>query len=464
MTHRALTSLKHAIPQPYWLDAEGPPPGFTRHAGELHCDLAIVGGGFTGLWTALLARQRHPDKRIVLLEANACGGAASGRNGGFCAPSISHGVSNALKRWPQEAEALIRLGRQNLDALQRDIERLGLNVEFERQGKLNVATTPWQVDGLKAMQEKYRRFGIDCQYLEGDALKARLDSPNYVAGLFESNYALLNPVKMVRELRRACLEQDIEVYEHSPVRQLVEHVDSIRLETDYGVVVTERLALATNIFTSLLPRLTSKVIPIYDYALTTEPLSDEQLSSIGWQGRYGIADSGNQFHYWRKTADNRILWGGYDAVYPFASKLDEGLTQRPETFIRLAEQFLDTFPQLGDISFSHAWGGIIDSSARTTMFTGSASQGRIAYALGFTGQGVSASRFAAATMLDLLAGEKTERTALKMLSRAPVMFPPEPIRYSAVTLAQRGLEQEDRTGRRNLLLRTMDAFGVGFDS
>ena len=132
--------------------------------------------------------------------------------------------------------------------------------------------------------------------------------------------------------------------------------------------------------------------------------------------------------------------------------------------MRLAEQFLATFPKLGDIQFSHAWGGIIDSSARTTLFTGSAARGRIAYALGFTGQGVSASRFAAATMLDLMAGEQTERTALRMLSRAPVAFPPEPIRYTAVNLAQRGLEREDQTGRRNLLLRTLDAFGVGFDS
>ncbi len=286
----------------------------------------------------------------------------------------------------------------------------------------------------------------------------------YAEGLFEPNFALLNPAKMVRELRRACREQDIELYEHSPVTKLVQRTDDLLLETSYGVVQADKVALATNIFTSLLPDLKSKVIPIYDYALTTQPLSDEQLKLIGWQGRYGIADSGNQFHYWRKTKDNRILWGGYDAIYPFASKLDEGLTHRPETFVRLAEQFLQTFPQLEDIQFSHAWGGIIDSSARTTLFTGSDADGRIAYALGFTGQGVSASRFAAATMLDLLAGQKTERTALKMLNRAPVRFPPEPIRYIAVSLAQRGLEREDQTGQRNLLLRTMDAFGVGFDS
>ncbi|MFZ3183224.1 MAG: FAD-dependent oxidoreductase [Pseudomonas sp.] len=464
MTDRALHSLEHAIPQPYWLDSVAAAPSFVRQVGAISCDLAIVGGGFTGLWTALLARQRYPQARIVLVEGQACGGAASGRNGGFCAPSISHGVSNALKRWPKEAETLIRLGRQNLDELEDDVRRLGLEIEFERQGKLNVATSAWQVEGLRSQQEQYVRLGIDCQYLEGAALKPYLDSPQYGAGLFEPNYALLNPLKMVRELRRACIEQAIELFEHSPVRSLVQHSEHLLLTTDYGQIQADQLVLATNVFTDLLPQRKSAVIPIYDYALTTQPLSDEQLQAIGWNGRYGIADAGNQFHYLRKTQDNRILWGGYDAVYPFASKLDEGLTQRPETFVRLAEQFQQCFPQLPDLNFSHAWGGIIDSSARTTMFTGSTAGGRIAYALGFTGQGVSASRFAAATMLDLLAGESTERTGLKMLSRAPVPFPPEPLRYLGVSLAQRGLAAQDRTGKRNLLLKTLDAFGVGFDS
>lgn len=464
MTDRALHSLKHAIAQPYWLDSAGPAPSFVRQVGAIDCDLAIVGGGFTGLWTALLARQRYPQARIVLVEGQACGGAASGRNGGFCAPSISHGVSNALKRWPGEAETLIRLGRQNLAELAEDVQRLGLDVEFERQGKLNLASSSWQVEGLRGLQEKYQRFGIDCRFLEGEALRPYLDSPQYCAGLFEPNYALLNPVKMARELRRVCIEQRVELFEHSPVSSLQQGPKELLLETAYGSIRAAQVVLATNVFTSLLPSLKSSVIPIYDYALTTQPLSDEQLQAIGWRGRYGIADSGNQFHYLRKTRDNRILWGGYDAIYPFASKLDEGLTQRPATFVRLAEQFQQCFPQLQGLRFSHAWGGIIDASARTTMFTGSTAGGRIAYALGFTGQGVSASRFAAATLLDLLAGEPTERTSLQMLKRAPVRFPPEPLRYLGVSLAQHGLAREDRTGRRNLLLKTLDAFGVGFDS
>lgn len=463
-TLSAAQSLRHALPHPYWLDSVAVPPAAPRQSGEQHCDLAIVGAGFTGLWTALLARRRHPRASIVVLEARRCGGEASSRNGGFCAPSISHGVSNALKRWPDEAQRLIRLGRENLDAFEDDLRHFGLQVEFERSGKLNLASTPWQVDGLRAMQANYARFGIDCEFLEGAALRQRLDSPLYRAGLYEPNYALLNPGRMVDELRRVCLEQGIQLFEHSPVTSLRERSEHILLETGLGQVEAAQVALASNVAPPLLGALRSSVIPIYDYALTTRPLSDAQLQAIGWNERYGIADSGNQFHYLRKTADNRILWGGYDAVYHYGSRRDEALTQRPQSFLRLAEQFHAAFPALGQVVFSHAWGGVIDTSARTTLFCGQAAHGRVAYALGFTGQGVSASRFAAETMLDLLAGDSTERTELAMTSTAPFPFPPEPLRYLGVRLAQRSLAREDLSGRRDLLLKGFDALGIGFDS
>ncbi|WP_237142487.1 NAD(P)/FAD-dependent oxidoreductase [Pseudomonas azotoformans] len=411
-----------------------------------------------------MARKRWPDAVIVVLEAGQCGGEASGRNGGFCAPSISHGVSNALKRWPKEAEQLVQLGRKNLVEFEEDLQRYGMEVAFELSGKLNVASQPWQVEGLRSMQRNYERFGIACGYLDGEALKSYLNSTAYVAGVFEPNYALLNPLKMVWELRRVCLAQGVQLFEHSPVSAMRQDGTHQVLEAGLGTVKAAKVALGTNIAPPLLGELKSKVIPIYDYALATEPLDDAQLRAIGWVGRYGIADFGNQFHYLRKTEDNRILWGGYDAIYHFGSRRDEALTQRPESFATLAQQFQATFPALADVTFSHAWGGIIDTSARTTMFCGTSAAGRVAYAQGFTGQGVSASRFAALTMLDLLEGKSTERTQLAMTSTAPFPFPPEPLRYVGVSLAQRSLAREDLTGHRDWLLKGFDALGIGFDS
>ncbi|WP_420409780.1 NAD(P)/FAD-dependent oxidoreductase [Hoeflea sp.] len=458
------TPFAHASELPFWSSTSEAAPECASLDRDLSCDLVIVGGGFTGLWSALKARERFADARIVLVDAKACGQDASSRNGGFCAPSISHGVGNALARWPGEAETLIRLGRKNLDELASDLEVYGIDAGFQRSGKLTVAATPWQAEGLRAMSSNYERFGIEHQLLSGDVLREKLDSPVYGEGLFEPNYALVNPVRLVAGLRRACLEAGIEIFEHTPVRGIRHDRSGLVFETPSGTIFSDRAILATNAAPPLLRRLRASIIPIFDYSLVTEPLSEAQLAGIGWTGNYGLGDSGNQFHYARKTADNRILWAGYDAIYHYGSNRDPKLLQRDESFALLAEQFAECFPSLSDVRFDFKWGGIIDTSARTTFFSGLAYGGRLAYALGFTGQGVSATRFAALTMLDLLEGQRTERTELKMIRRMPVPFPPEPFRSLAIGMAQKGLAREDATGRRSPFLRLLDAFGVGFDS
>lgn len=457
-------TIRTAARRPYWQDTVTRDDAPVPLAGDLDCDVAIVGGGFTGLWSALKARAEWPDARIVVLDAATCGDAASGRSGGFCAPSISHGIARALARWPRESDTLIRLGRENLDALEADLDRHGIRAEFERPGKLSLAATPWQADGLRALQAASARVGVETELLEGDALRDRLDSPRYGVGLFEPNYALVNPMRLTDGLRRAALTAGAVIHENTPVAALARDGDGVALSTGAGRVRAMRAILATNAAKPLLRRLATAIIPVYDYSLVTEPLSDAQLAAIGWTGRHGVADSGNRFHYSRKTADNRILWGGFDAIYHRGSARDAHLLDREESFATLAANFRAAFPPLADVRFSHRWGGIIDTSVRTTFFVGAAMRGRVAYAMGFTGQGVSAARFGALTMCDLLAGRETERTRLRMLRRFPVPFPPEPLRALAVSQAQRGLAAEDETGRRPALLRLMDRFGIGFDS
>jgi glycine/D-amino acid oxidase-like deaminating enzyme len=231
------------------------------------------------------------------------------------------------------------------------------------------------------------------------------------------------------------------------------------------VLRARRAVLATNAFPSLVKRLRPYIVPVYDYVLVTEPLTAAQLASVGWRNRQGVADSGNQFHYYRLTADNRILWGGYDAIYHFGRIMRSSYDQRPETFTRLAEHFFTTFPQLEGIGFSHRWGGAIDTCSRFCAFYGTAHRGRVAYVLGYTGLGVGATRFGARVMLDLLSGERTELTELEMVRSKPVPFPPEPFAYLGVQATRWSLEQADRrSGRRNLLLRGLDAIGMGYDS
>jgi glycine/D-amino acid oxidase-like deaminating enzyme len=202
---------------------------------------------------------------------------------------------------------------------------------------------------------------------------------------------------------------------------------------------------------------------VYDYVLVTEPLTPAQWAELGWDGREGISDAFNQFHYFRPTDDGRILWGGYDAI-PSTDGVHAGHDQRPESFAVLAEHLYRTFPAIRGIEFSHRWGGAIDTCTRFSPFWGLANKARVGYVAGFTGLGVGASRFAAATLLDLLAGRETERTELEMVRSKPMPFPPQPFKGVGIGLTRWSLDRADKSGRRNLWLRSLDRVGLGFDS
>ena len=196
-----------------------------------------------------------------------------------------------------------------------------------------------------------------------------------------------------------------------------------------------------------------------------EPLTAAQLATVCWARRQGVGDAGNQFHYFRLSADNRILCGGYDAIYYRGGRITPEHDQREATFAVLAEHFAQTFPQLAGVRFTHKWGGVIDTCSRFSGFFGTAHSGRLAYAVGYTGLGVGATRFGADVMLDLLTGEPTELTRLKMVRSKPLPFPPEPVRSGVIELTRWSIARADaRGGRRNAWLRTLDKVGLGFDS
>src|SRR6185437_4181906 len=266
-------------------------------------------------------------------------------------------------------------------------------------------------------------------------------------------------------LKEACRSLGVRIHEQSPATGMERDGRLIRLSTPYGQVKARSVALATNAFAPLLRRIANYIVPVYDYVLVTEPVSDQQLASIGCKHRQGLGDNGNQFHYYRLTADNRILWGGYDAVYHYKNGLRDELDNRPESFLKLAGHFFTTFPQLEGIRFSHAWGGAIDTCGRFCVFWGRAMGGKVAYAAGYTGLGVGASRFGATVLLDLLSGWETELTTLQFVKSKPVPFPPEPLRYLGIQLTRWSLDQADRhQGRRNAWLRALDRLGLGYDS
>lgn len=312
----------------FWLDSPDAPATLAPLEGEQSCDLAVVGGGFTGLWAALLAA---PGEEVVLLEGERCGGAASGRNGCFLDASLTHGDDNGRSRRPGEMDLPVCLGHENFAAIR---------------------------DTLAAR-------GIDAGWEE----------------------------------------------------------------------------------------------------LVTEPLSPQQRSAIGWQRRQGLADCGNRFHYYRLTGDGRILWGGYEAVYHYRNGMRPELEESAAVFNLLAHNFAETFPQLEGLRFSHRWAGAIDTCSRFCVTFGQALGGRAAYAVGYTGLGVGASRFGARVALDLVHGRDTELTRLELVQSRPLPFPPEPIRYGVVQATRRALIRADeRGGRRGPWLGLLDRLGAGFDS
>ena len=462
---RALLALRDAEPAPFWLEGPGAPPAREALTGPDTCDLAIVGGGFTGLWAALLAKQRDPGADVVVVEAGRVARQASGRNGGICMSSLTHGVGQGAELFPREERVLMELGLRNLDAIEHAVAEHGIACGWERTGELDMAIAPWHVEGLEAERDHYSRLGVAHEWLDREALQADVHSPTYLAGLWHHDAAILDPARLAWGLARACAALGVRFYERTPVTALSRRGGGVGLATPWGGVRARRAVLATNAFRPLLRRLRLSVVPVYDYVLMTEPLTAAQLDAVGWSRRQALADAGYLFHYYRLTEDKRILWGGWDAVYHYGSRIAAELEERPRTFAKLAEHFFRTFPQLDGLRFTHRWAGVIDTCSRFCAFWGTALGGRVSYSLGYTGLGVAASRFGAQVALDLVSGERTELTSLELVRSRPLPFPPEPLRFPLIQATWRSTEHAElHDGRRNALLRALDRAGLGFDS
>jgi glycine/D-amino acid oxidase-like deaminating enzyme len=434
-----------------------------------------------------------------VLEGDRCGWGASGRNGGFVEASLTHGLENGLSRWPDEIETLLRLGRDNFAAIRQTLDALAIDAAWDEAGVIDVATREHEVEWLAEAAATGWTHREESVLLDREAVRAELNSPTYLAGLWHrSGNATVNPARLAWGLRDAALGQGVRIHEHTHVTRLRRDGDGVVLETEsaangergrgapaggeraggerargeraagaktHGRLRARRVLLATNAYPPLVRSIRRYVVPVYDYVLVTEPLSDEQRQAVGWERRQGIADSGNRFHYYRLTEDDRILWGGYEALYHFRNGMRPELEDHAPTFELLARNFAHTFPQLEGIRFTHRWAGAIDTSSRFCVTFGRALGGRAAYAVGYTGLGVAATRFGARVALDLLRGRDTELTRLELVRSRPIPFPPESLRYAVIQATRRALARADeRGGRRGPWLRGLDRIGAGFDS
>ncbi|WP_353808537.1 NAD(P)/FAD-dependent oxidoreductase [Agromyces sp. SYSU T00194] len=465
-TDAAADALRDAAPRPYWLDRDDAPAARAPLAGGAEADLVVIGAGFTGLWTAWRALERDPAASVVVIDAESVAYGATGRNGGFVAASLTHGLTHGTAIWPDQVGALAEEGDRNLAELVETIEGAGIDCDLRRSGKTTLAVEDWQLAGLREAHELGARHGVELELQSRDEVQADVHSPTYLGGLRDrTGTVLVDPARLAWGMAADLERRGVRIFDASPATGIETHGAGVRVTTPAGHVDARHAVVATAAYPGPLKRLGSYIMPLYDHVLMTEPLTAAQRESIGWAEGQGLTDAGNQFHYYRPTADGRVLFGGWDAVYYRGGRVDPSLEQRDSSHELLARHFLETFPQLEGLRFTHRWAGPIDSTTRFTAAYGTARGGRVAYAVGHTGLGVGASRFSADVALDLLSGEPTSRLRYDIVRRRPFPIPPEPFRNPIIQYTRHSILAADaHRGRRNLWLRTLDRFGLGFNS
>lgn len=464
-----IEALKNAKACPVWHDPEAMPDALPPLKQDEQCELLIVGGGFTGLWAALQVKERCPDTDVILIEQTFVGDGASGRCGGMLNSSVAHGESNIEHRFADEADRLVALAEQNTRELLESLERYGIDARYENTGFMAVAIDAESAKTLHSEYQHEKALGESVVWFDRDAVKEEVNSPLYHGGLWYrgGQDGIVDPARLCWGLKDV-LQHRLGVRIFEGTRLLGVEPDGnrgMKARCEGGVISSDRVLLATNAFTSSISEIRRTIIPVWDYQIATEPLTDEQMERINWgKSRQALDTYRKMFHYFRLTSDNRITFGGGGQVrYYFNRGIDRKLADKPEVYERLATEFFEMFPQLSDVKFSHKWGGIIATSTRFCMVPGVAHGGRLAWSAGYTGAGVAASRFGARVAIEMLGYQPSDILDMKFITKKALPWAPEPFRWVGVRFTQKALIKADKNGgKRGLWLKFLDMLGLGF--
>ena len=439
-----MTGAKATIgPSNYWVAGRRAPEAAPALRSDETADVAIVGGGYTGLSAAYHLRSADPSLDVSVLEAETTGFGASGRNAGFVMTlfGASAGLMKALHGSEAVRDAHLYMERA-IAALEETLSEHSLDCDYERNGFLKVATSPAYVVRIQKEIEFFQSLGLDgFQWLDRDETQTRVRSGTYFGACFEPRCALINPIKWADALRQLALTSGARLYELTKVREVQRESGRYRLTTDGGSIVANRVVYAANGYTHLLPGLASKQMPAFAYIVVTEKLSDEQRAAIGWAGREGIEDGRNFMHFYRLTPDGRLLVGGGPGLVPYAGNMDNDAY--PTAWKHL-EQFIDvTFPALGRIKIDYRWGGAFSVTPNSTPQIGTLDGGGTVYAVGCTGHGVAMTHMNGRIIRDLVLDRKTDLTDLWFVNRRSFPLPPEPLRSIAVKAVTTAMKLDD---------------------
>ncbi len=461
MIQKAQNALGNTRFTTYWLDSLDPVTDEPALEQDISCELLIVGGGFCGLWAAIQAKEQNPGRDVVLIEAKSVANGASGRPAAIMSTSVMHGIDNTERMFPGEVTELEKLGRENMDGFQQTVERYGIDCDLEWGGEMKVSIGD---QGLQTVEEDYQlyvKYGHEAEKLDKDRMQAEIKSPIFHGGVWSKKRSgTLHPGKLVRGLKKAALGLGVRIFENTPHRSNHREAGVIVVHTPQAKLSANKILLATNAWAAGHRKISRRVAAIRDRIVVTEPLTEQQMEKVGWQHRQGIYDTRTQLNYMRLTADNRILFGGR-LDYFFGNNTDPAIDKTPQPFIRLVQSFFRTFPQLADeIRFSYAWSGPIGLTTRMAVHYQKYHGGDMVFAGGYSGFGVTASRFGARIGLAILDRQDIPETRMKFATTVPDYIPPEPFRWVGAKITMYALDTlDEKGGWRKLWVRLVQKMG-----
>ena len=423
--------------------------------GSVHVDVAILGAGFSGLWTAYYLSQANPSLRIAIVEAEIAGFGASGRNGGWCVAGFPCPTERLINTYGVDAaRAVYQQMYTSVDEVGRVSAAEDIPSNFVKPGTFDIARAPHLLAGHQEELDVFKRLGLEDNYrlLNAEELREHIRIHNAVGAIWSKHGASVQPAALARGLARAVERHGVTIYEQTFVRDY-ELSPKPRLITDRGDVWANVIVLAGEAYLSRLPKLERQIIPTTSHMVITEPLGDEMWERIGWQDRGVVTGGGTRGGYLNKTIDGRIAFGAYRSVYPYGSKITDELDRQEAIFQHSRESAYDWFPllRLKGVRFTHAWGGVLgvprDRMPRMAYNPGTA----LATARGYTGEGVATSNLSGRILADLITGKSSELTELPMTRHQSPDWEPEPIRWAGATFVRKSLQrierQAEETGR-----------------
>ncbi len=429
-----------------WHDSwDGPYRTHPRLPGDLDVDVAIVGAGFTGLWTAYYLSQADPSLRIALLEREVVGFGASGRNGGWASAIFPASLDKVAAH--SSADAAVRLQHamnDTVDEVIRVAAAEGIDADIAKGGFVGLARNHAQLARAEAEVQHWMSYGFgpeQIQLLTADEARTRVRATSVLGGTFTPHCAAIHPYRLVRGLAEVVAARGVRIYERTPAMQLGVR----RVETPFGRVRADVVVRATEGYTPDLPGFRRDVVPMYSLMVATEPLSDEAWEDIGVRNRETFSDERHLRIYGQRTADGRIAFGGRGAPYHFASAVRPEFDRNRRVHAMLPQILQDLFPALREVEFTHSWGGALGIPRDWYPSVGYSPATGFAFAGGYVGDGVTTTNLAGRTLRDLILGQRSDLLDLPWLHRRSPKWEPEPLRWLGVNAATALFAAADRT-------------------